>query len=574
MAENSKNLLAFRGGDGGFISNRYAIWQSGLYNGEKQEEPNLWAVKAGVRVSIAALKTQSLHGNAVFRKLVDFLWKIQKQEEEKEGVWMQQKRQQFSQFGIEPAYWNQIEKAIGNKEYGLAYTLMTQANKDIKELQRELGKNGQSMSRLNKFWKAQFEHYFVDRLDHALQQKEMGNLNANLSIDEILEDWIQSLISDSSVSVSSMDYIKTTIQTGLVSLFNNQGIHITSKDNLLNADFKQFVGAKRVHKKKSNGKRSETLNGLLTRVENTIAKGLQRGLSAEMLALGETGRGGAVSISTGNIKKAITNELSGKNSKVYQKGDVISIEAYNTQINLSDYAESFYESLWDGGEAGLSNLERYLQEIINDTNDIYIVEVNTKGYQSLRDLEIQKSGNFYARMNNLYKMRNQFPAKSIEQLIFLLNNTMDDCVASHHIDTLGDYFSAVFAAWMWDDYTEIFKEMNQTGVKRIRIFNSGGVYFSASQMMKRTLEDLLMRADSSSFVYATITPPSFDANSMYASLKKDYSVEGVPGGQSRQNILAQRWDAMRDRVMREGEISLYIRQKQLDELFGKLASFM
>jgi hypothetical protein len=71
-----------------------------------------------------------------------------------------------------------------------------------------------------------------------------------------------------------------------------------------------------VHKKKSNGKRSETLNGLLTRVENTIAKGLQRGLSAEMLALGETGRGGAVSISTGNITKEITNELSGSGSKV------------------------------------------------------------------------------------------------------------------------------------------------------------------------------------------------------------------------------------------------------------------
>ena len=76
MAESSKNLLAFRGGEDGFISNHYAVWQSGLYNGEKQEAPNLWAVKAGVRVSMAALKTQSLHGNAVFRKLIDFLWKI------------------------------------------------------------------------------------------------------------------------------------------------------------------------------------------------------------------------------------------------------------------------------------------------------------------------------------------------------------------------------------------------------------------------------------------------------------------------------------------------------------------
>jgi hypothetical protein len=31
---------------------------------------------------------------------------------------------------------------------------MTQANKDLTELKREVGKNGSSVSRLNKFWKA------------------------------------------------------------------------------------------------------------------------------------------------------------------------------------------------------------------------------------------------------------------------------------------------------------------------------------------------------------------------------------------------------------------------------------
>jgi hypothetical protein len=51
-------------------------------------------------------------------------------------------------------------------------------------------------------------------------------------------------------------------------------------------------------------------------------------------------------------------------------------------------------------------------------------------------------------------------------------------------------------------------------------------------------------------------------------------VEGVPGGEERQNILAQRWNETRDKVMKEGRVSVHIRQKQLDELFGKLLAFM
>ena len=568
--ENNKNLLAFRGGEDGFVGNHYAIWQSGLSG----DASNLWAVRAGVRTSVAALKNHSTHGNAIYKQLIDFLWKIQRQEETKEKDWISKKEAQLSQFGIESQYQQAIQGAINRKEFGLAYTLMTQANQDLKELTRELGKNGQSMARLNKFWKAQFERYFVKKLDKAFQQKELGDLNVNLSIDQILNEWIDELIQGSEVSMDSIRYIRDTMEDGLLTLFKNQNIHLSSKDNLLDVDFKQFVSAKRVVKKKNNGGRSETLNGLLHRVETTIGKGLQKGLSAELLAIGESGRAGGTSLGAGNIQKTIANEFTGKFSKVQQKSDVISIEAYNTIIDYSPFVDDFYEQIKEGGQVGLKKLEQKLQQIIKDTDDIYIVEVNTKGYKSLRDLHIEKEGSFNARMNNLYSMKDSFPAKSIDQLIFLLNNTMDDCVASHHKDLLGDYFSAIFAAWMWDDYTEMFKLAQSDGVKRIRIFNSGGMYFSASQMMKITLEDLQNQAGSSSFIYAKIEPPSFNPHEYYDSLKEKYPIEGLPGGQERQNLLAQRWDDMRNKVMKEGQVSIYIRQKQLDELFGKLLSFM
>ena len=567
-------MLAFRGGEKGFVGNYYAVWQDGLDG----EEPNLWAKRVGVRTSIAALRAHSEHGNAIYSQLVKFLWSVQKREEEKEMTWIQQKLYFFDRSGIDFNYLKQVDGAVSRKEIGLAYTLMVQANKDLQELKREVSKNGSSVSRLNKFWKAQFEDYFVEKLDEAFQRLEGGDLNANISIDQIIQGWIQELLQDSNVVPESLNYIRGTIEDGLLELFRKQGMTINSHSNLLKFDFKKFVGAKRVRKTKQSSKRSETLNGLMGRVRNTLNYSLQRGLSAEILAVGEGGRGhGSLSMSTGNILKNIKNELSSKFSSVQQKGDVFSIEAYTTEVNLLDYADQAYEAIQAGGEEGLVSLEQQLSQLIDNTNDIYIVETNVKGYQSLRDIDFEREGSFYARMNNLYKMRDQFPQKSIDQLIFLLNNTMDGCVASHHKDLLGDYFSAVFAAWMWDDYTELFREMErQESIKRIRIFNSGGLYFSASQLMKRTLEDLENEAGSNSFIYAKITPPSFDPHAFYKGLKtkEGYSVEGIPGGEERQNILAKRWDAMKDKVMRSGKVSLNVRQKQLDELFGRLASFM
>lgn len=573
MAENNKNMLAFRGGEKGFVGNHYAVWQDGLDG----EAPNLWARKTGVRTSISALRSHSTHGNAIYAQLINFLWSIQEQEERKEIEWIQQKFRLFSQSGIEPNYLKQAETAVNGKEIGLAYTLMVQANQDLKELKREVGKNGSSVSRLNKFWKAQFEDYFVKRLDQAFMRMEKGELDANLTIDQILNDWIEELLRNSSVVPNSIDYIRGTMEDGLVELFAKQGIILNPHSNLLKVNFKKFVGAKRVRRTKQSEKRSSTLNGLLNRTRRALNRGLPRGLSAELLAIGESGRG-SLSMGTGEVRKQIINELNSEfNSKVQQKGDVISIEAYQTKIDLTEYADQFYQAIQAGGDEGLHLLEQQLSQIIDSTNDIYIVETNVKGYQSLRDISFEQEGSFYARMNNLYKMRDQFPQKSIDQLIFLLNNTMDGCVASHHKELLGDYFSAVFAAWMWDDYTELFKEMSkQEAVKRIRIFNSGGLYFSASQLMKRTLEDLEKKAESNSFIYATITPPSFDPHAFYKDLKtkEGYSVEGVPGGEERQSILAARWDVTKDKVMRSGKVSLKIRQKQLDELFGKLASFM
>jgi hypothetical protein len=91
-----------------------------------------------------------------------------------------------------------------------------------------------------------------------------------------------------------------------------------------------------VRKTKQSGKRSVTLNGLLSRIEKTINRGLQRGLSAELLSIGEGGRGsGSLAMGTGDIYKNLVNEIKSEFSgKIFQKGDAISIEAYGAEVDL------------------------------------------------------------------------------------------------------------------------------------------------------------------------------------------------------------------------------------------------
>jgi hypothetical protein len=106
---------------------------------------------------------------------------------------------------------------------------------------------------------------------------------------------------------------------------------------------------------------------------------------------------------------------------------------------------------------------------------------------------------------------------------------------------------------MWDDYTELFSVDGDIGaINTIHMFASGGIYYSASQILKQTRENLNNQASKNSFVNIEITPPKFDAEADYARLMKEYPVENVKDYQTRQNLLASRWNEMRDKVEREG----------------------
>jgi hypothetical protein len=99
-------------------------------------------------------------------------------------------------------------------------------------------------------------------------------------------------------------------------------------------------------------------------------------------------------------------------------------------------------------------------------------------------MSIEGVGSFNQRTKNLVKMAQEaegIPAFSMEKLIFMLNNTVEGCIASYCVDRLVNYIAAVCVAWMWDDYTELFSlSESSSAIQKIRMFNSGGQYYSAS----------------------------------------------------------------------------------------------
>ena len=90
------------------------------------------------------------------------------------------------------------------------------------------------------------------------------------------------------------------------------------------------------------------------------------------------------------------------------------------------------------------------------------------------------------------------------------------------------------------------------------MFNSGGYYYSASQIIRKTIDELLDNYKGSSFVVVDINPPSFDADSMYLSLKDKYPAPHSENKQEWQSALAPRWNDMRDYVSTHGTISIKI----------------
>lgn len=579
------NLMTryFRGGQDGFIGGHYAIWPEGIGD----YEPNLPARKIGNRNAVALLKDKSMHGNANYRKLVDYLKQVQQKEEDKERRLLTKELAKVSPEFVDVNLKNQIIQAINDGEFGMAYTLIIKRKQTLQQIKTELAsKHFQSSQKMTSFWQAQFFKYLQKRLEQGLDATAnnlVNNLSAgSLTIEEVVNDWINdSLQGTHGVAQESLDFISEQAKNSLITFFTKAGLkNIDRNSDLYNLDYASVSNHGAVqrirNKKRKSGKWGSTKKTKISDITEGFALAMFKGLSTELMAIAEQGSKNSATFSAGNLQKEIYNELTKKGYTVSQKADVISILAYEANIDVESLSSELYGAYADAAYDKVERLKEVLENTGQELEDLFVIETNVKGYLTYNDLDIEQKGSFALRANNLLKMRNVLPANMADRLVFLLVNTFDECVASHKIEVLEQYFAATVAAWMWDDYDQFFDINEQTTIQRVRMFKSGSMYYSASQILAQGIRDLeknLKEEMKDSFINVRISPPSFNAENTYEKILKMPEMK-LSEDKDNELILEKRWNYMRDTIMNKGTLSIDFSQQQLDRLLGNLKGYL
>lgn len=579
----------FSGGTS-FMSNGYVIWRKGLAG----DEPNWLAKQQGETYIDRMFYIRSLDQRASFYKFVTFLRQIQYKEEKKERAFIELKLKSMNLDTLEPARFNSIQKAIDAGQFGLAYTLITERGQSIQELKEELKKaHFNNISHMNGFWSKQFSAFFEKKFIEIArvegEQLLSGFMNSNLTIDSLVDEWIEELMAGSDgVVMESLAPMRKRMKKELSDYFIKAGfsqaddytVDLFGNDQDLTSLTKnKTVYTNKTKNSASAKKRARKASTLVREIAGSIGNAVGRGIAQEFAVTAMQGRGrNTLSLNTGEFQREIYKELAQEYGSVSQKADVTSIELFNSSIDLQGLAEEVFAKYGDNLQVGLDALLKEIEEKAKQGEEIFQISTNVKGYRSKRDLQIEGEGSFKQRTQNLVKMAKEakgMPEFSMEKLIFMLNNTIDGCIAEHYVHKLVSYIAAVCVAWMWDDYTDLFSISEEDEpIRKIRMFNSGGFYYSASQIIKQTLDELLDVGTGSSFVSVEIKPPNFDADAMYAQLKENKPVPLVKDKDQWQSVLAERWNIMRDYVANHGTVSIKFQQTGLEKIIGKLEQYL
>ena len=575
-------MYRFSGGTS-FMSNGYVIWTNGLAG----DEPNWFGVKQGSTYVDRMFYTRSLDQRSSFYEFVSYLSKIQEKESQKERTYLNLKIEKMRSNILEKERIPAIQRAIDDNNFGLAYTLLLDLDTSISELKRELASNKfNNISHMNKFWNAQFSSFLQKKLEASTEiqgHKLVKKLDSSsLTIGGLVDEWMQELLEGSNGAIAqSLEPVRESVKQSFLGYLQRAGITGLSSyaDEIFgdSDNFTSLSGFKTTYSRKKGGDRE--LSSVTRMVADAIGNAVGLGMSSEIAITSEQGKRGAISLNTGTLTKRIAIGLKNEGFKeVAQKADVTSFELFEGNYDIGKIADEVFGTEGFNNETYKKFLEMLEEAAKNNAGQLFEVDTNVKGYRSKFDLSIEGVGSFNQRTKNLVKMAQEaegIPAFSMEKLIFMLNNTVEGCIAANQTENLINYIAAVCVAWMWDDYTDLFSlSENGSSIQKIRMFNSGGMYYSASQIIGKTTQELLDAYSGSSFVVVDIKPPSFDADSMYLNLKSKYPVPQEDDKAAWQNALAPRWNEMRDYVSTHGTISIKFQQAGLEKLLGNLSQYI
>lgn len=562
-----------------FMSNGYSIYRRGLGG----YEPNPTAVQQGLTYEDRMFNIKSTNIRASYGQFLDYLRKIIAAQSEIEERYLRLKLEQLRKMNIiDPSYLDQIAAAVEGKDYNTAYTLLLRRDKDFEKFKQEVSSNRfKSFQKTNEFWSSQFSKFIQNKLQQQIEAQagsDVLHLDFDTDFSSLVDEFLTKILDSPDVKNNSLNFIKKQFIDGLKKVFENfstLNFDIVLKDNSMNVtditnsklNMSHFITKKGKFRKPS---------AIAKNIADAVYAGIGRGLSTEVYAIGSLQKIGAKGLATGELTKEIKNEFTGEVYNVQQKADAIGFEVFNADIDIDSIVDEIYaQNVSKNGGNLLNAIEKRVNEALESTSvgEMFELTENIKGYTSNYNLKIEGEGNFYNRMSNLKKI--DLGGNMTSKLIFMLNNTTKGCIADGRVSEIADYLAAVAVAWMWDDYEEIFNISDtpaSSRINRVHLFNSGGAYFTASQILQQTLENLEGDTDPNKFVNVKINPASPYPDSDYISLRGEVPISkfAAMSKDEQQKELKREWDIVKDYTMKNGTMSIDFNQKQLDELLSGL----
>lgn len=579
MAENLMGH-AFTGGTS-FMTNRYVIWRKGLKGGSDQPaRPNWYAVQQGETYADKMFFKRSMDKRSSYYQFITFLEKIEKKEADKERRLIETTIENIKKAsgGQGTKQIQLAERAMQSDDYGLAYFFLVQNEEEINKFIDEiLNHKTRDISHSSLFWDAEFSTHLEKKLTKWFDKIYENGINESLTLEELVDSWVeQAVLESGGIVPQSLHSLKESVTKNLKHYFSSRGLTLSSS-----TQNKTKISPTKLKKYLSENNYLTTKTGRNRKIETTarmfgrdIANAVAKGFGQELSQTGKQGRTG-FTFNTGAVRKELEKVASQQKTSVQIKNDVISYVMAEVLLNKDSIISAISDYAAEDQIRVIAEVEDQLNKIAqaSDTK-IFKVVTNVKGYQSRHNLQIEGEGSFAQRGKNLMKIAEEaegLPKYSMEKILFMLNNTIPGCLNENRIHYIVDYIAAICVAWMWDDYTDLLSVEERGGsMDTIHIFSTGGVYYSSSQILRQTREDLEKQSSSISFVDVSIKPPSFDAEAIYTDLRNRYPVEDIQDHQARQNQLAQRWNAMRDIVEAEGTIGISFKQKELENIISDI----
>ena len=577
-------------GGASFVSNGYVIYKNGLDGWL----PNPTAVLQGRTFNERLLDTRSQDVRSSYAEFIDQLETIAARAALNEEKYLRMKLDQLKKSDIEVSYLGAIESAIKAQDYNAAYTLLLKRQKDLDEFRREINSNkNHSFAKTNEFFNSQFYQYLARKLETQLETQS-GNVRS-ISIDEDFDSFVDGFFRDvmgvSLADNQSLEFIYKQFTDQLKNKFGGDRLVIKwsgfldpktkkvirGKDSTV--QFKRSIvstGKKDAEGHYKSDARFRTPGELARRMAYNLMGGIARGLGQEAYVIGSFGEIGARAFSTGSQTVRREDYFGNIGNPVQGKTDVRAFEVYSSTITLNSVIQDMYADGYEQTMQGFyEELERRLadQAARDEDDEFFQLAVSVKGYVSNFDLSIEGTGSFANRLGIINRL--PLAGGMSNKLVFMLNNTTQGCITAGRQDEIADFLAAACTAWMWDENENLFSLENKTpsNYHKIYLFNSGGSYFTASQIIKQTIDRLKnYQNDPNRFVDVTITPPT--SYQGYDALMDQYPGTGITSKDEWDAMLKKMWDTVKADAMNSGTIAIHFKQKELDDLLSGLRSIL